>query len=141
MCKASEVGKIVVNKCLERTLSINTQKLQKLLVLIQVECIQKSKQPLFSEDIRVWDCGVAIKEVDTDFRSYGTAFSEILEEKIILLDSEKEYIDDILNRYGNLSASELNNLSVNQKVISLGVIREHDSIPHITAEQLVKEFA
>ena len=33
MCKASEIGKIIINKCLNKGVFINTQKLQKLLVL------------------------------------------------------------------------------------------------------------
>ena len=64
MCKAAEVGKIVVNKCIDLNLPIDVQKLQKLLVLMQVECIKLSSEPLFREDIVIWNCGVAIKEVD-----------------------------------------------------------------------------
>lgn len=41
MCKAAEVGKIVINKCLDAGFFIETQKLQKLLVLMQVECIKE----------------------------------------------------------------------------------------------------
>lgn len=140
MCKASEVGKIVVNKCLKRHFDINTQKLQKLLVLIQVECIRQSGYPLFSEDIRVWDCGVAIKEVDEDFRVYSTKFSDFIDENITLLEEEDKYIDTILNKYGQLSASDLNKLDINQKVISLGQIKDKDKVPHITTERLTEEF-
>ncbi len=141
MCKASEIGKIIVNKCLQLNLDINTQKLQKLLVLIQVECIKQSGFPFFAEDIRVWDCGVAIKEVDEDFRQNGTRFCSELDENITLLDSEEEYIDTILNKFGNLTASELNDLSTNQRVIKLGQINEGDTVPHISAVRLVEEFA
>lgn len=140
MCKASEIGKIVVNKCLSKDIAINTQKLQKLLVLIQVECIKDSGFPLFSEDVRVWDCGVAIKEVDEDYRQNGTQFTDFFEENIILLDSEIRYIDNVINTYGHLTASELNLLPTNQKVISLGEIRENDKIPHICANKLIEEF-
>lgn len=140
MCKASEIGKIIVNKCLKEKIEINTQKLQKLLVLIQVECIKDSGFPLFSEDIRVWDCGVAIKEVDEDFRRFGTQFTVEFEENIVLLDSEMEYINNIIDTYGNLTASQLNLLPINQKVISMGIKNEKDAVPHITANRLAEEF-
>lgn len=141
MCKASEVGKIVVNKCLERNIPINTQKLQKLLSLIQLESIKESGLPLFSEDIRVWDCGVAIKEVDEDFRASGTKFREKQVVNIVLLNSEESYIDTVLSRWGHLSAEDLNSLQPNQQVIKLGEIREGDTIPHISAERLTEVFS
>lgn len=141
MCRASEVGKIVVNKCIERDFAINTQKLQKLLVLIQIECIKDSGFPLFSEDIRIWDCGVAIKEVDEDFRENATRFRTEQNVNIVLLASEEAYIDSILDKFGRLSADEINKLPINQQVIKLGEIKEGDTIPHVSAEKLTEVFA
>lgn len=115
LCKASEIGKIIVNKCLDKGIEINTQKLHKLLVLAQIECIKDSQFPFFSEDIEVWDCGVVIREVDEDFRQYGVRFYEQLDEKIILLYSEMNYIDNILKQYGNLATEELNQLCLEQE--------------------------
>ena len=140
MCKASEVGKIVVNKCLDKQLFINTQKLQKLLVLMQVECIIKSGFPLFLEDIREWDCGVAIKEVDEDFRPQGRVFKEKLSINIVLLNTEEEYIDNIIDKYGSLSAEEINELSIVQEVLSLGEKKDGEQVNHITAEKLKNKF-
>lgn len=141
MCRASEVGKIVVNKCLKSGIPINTQKLQKLLVLIQVESIKQSDFPLFSEDIRKWDCGVAIKEVDEDFRASGIKFTDELIEHVELLSSEEEYIDIILEKYGHLSAEELNALDINQKILSNMVeVKEGDKVPHISADKLIELF-
>ena len=140
MCKASEIGKIIVNKCLQNGIEINTQKLQKLLVLVQIECIKDSGFPLFSEDIRIWDCGVAIKEVDEDFRQFGTQFTTEFNENIVLLDSEMQYIDNIINTYGSLTASQLNALPINQKVISMGIKHENETYAHVTAERMTEEF-
>lgn len=140
MCKASEIGKIIVNKCLQNGIEINTQKLQKLLVLVQVECIKDSGFPLFSEDIRIWDCGVEIKEVDEDFRQFGTQFTTEFNENIVLLDSEMQYIDNIINTYGSLTASQLNALPINQKVISMGIKHENETYAHVTAERMTEEF-
>lgn len=117
LCKASEIGKIIVNKCLDKGIEINTQKLHKLLVLVQAECIKDSGFPLFSESIEIWECGVVIKEVDEDFRAYGVSFYEHLDEKIVLLHSEIEYINNILGQYGKLSSYDLNQICLNQEVI------------------------
>lgn len=140
MCKASEVGKIVINKCIDLNLSIDVQKLQKLLVLMQVECIQRSGKQLFKEDVRVWDCGVAIKEVDEDFRFQKNAFLVKHFEYINLLDIEEECVDYVLREYGHMNAFELNKLFINQKVISLGVIRQGEKVPHINYLILIGEF-
>lgn len=118
LCKASEIGKIVVNKCLKMGIKINTQKLEKLLVLIQSKCIEDSGLPLFGEDILIWDCGVIIKEVDGDFREYSIEFDKYLNEKIVLLNSEKKYINDVLEKYGNLAACDLNKLCLGLKNIT-----------------------
>ena len=140
MCKAAEVGKIVINKCIDLDLFIDAQKLQKLLVLMQVDCIRKSKKPLFKEDIRIWDCGVAIKEVDEEFRGLGGSFANKQEEYIILLEQEEKSVNKILEQFGNLDAIELNLLPVNQKVISLAVKATASSTPHVSYQILLGAF-
>ncbi len=142
MCKAAEVGKIVVNKCLseEPPIPINTQKLQKLLVLMQVDCIRRSSKPLFKEDIRIWDCGVAIKEVDDAFRDYAEGFDCRQEEFITLLEAEEESVNCILAQYGTMEAFELNQLPDNQRVRELGVKQETESVPHISYQIMIGAF-
>lgn len=142
MCKAAEVGKIVINKCLDKGLPIDVQKLQKLLVLMQVECIKRSGKPLFVEDIRIWDCGVAIKEVDEEFRSVGVAFGadDRQVEFINLLIREKESVDTILDLYGNMNALELNALPMIQNILNLANPPGGPSISHIKYQKLVEKF-
>lgn len=141
MCKAAEVGKIVVNKCLDRNLSINAQKLQKLLVLMQVECIRRSQKPLFREDIRIWNCGVAIKEVDDEFNCYGEEYNgEKMEEFITLLDAEEESVEYVLCQYGAMDVFDLNSLPDIQKVELLGVKTEDLTVPHISYQILMGAF-
>ena len=141
MCKAGEVAKIVVNKCIDRDFAVNTQKLQKLLVLMQVDCIRRSGKPLFKEDIRIWDCGVAIKEVDDEFSDYAEGFSEKQEEFITLLEAEAASVDYILNSYGKLDAFELSQQPDNKKVEALGVVSENTKTPHISYQILMGAFA
>lgn len=115
LSKASEIGKIIVNKCLDKGININTQKLQKLLILIQLECIKDSGYPLFSEKIVFLEDNAIIREVDEEFRKYGICFSKTLEEKLVLLYSEIEYIDNILNKFARLSSFDLNCLCLSKR--------------------------
>lgn len=117
LCKASEVGKIVVNKCLERNIPINTQKLEKLLVLMQLECIERSGKLLFPEDIVVWRSGVAIEEVDRDFMQYALGFDVKQQPFIILLEKEQESVEYILDVHGDKDAFELNELPIIKELI------------------------
>lgn len=141
MCKAAEVGKVIINRCLDRRLFIDAQKLQKLLVLMQVEVIKETGIPLFKEDVRIWDCGVAIKEVDDEFRGMGASFTEKQIEYINLLDKEDEIIDLVLDQYGTQNALELNQLPINQIVRSLGKALPGTKIPHVPSDVLCKVFA
>ena len=139
MCKACEVGKIVVNRCLNHNLFINTKKLQKLLVLMQIECIRDTNKPLFKEDIRIWDCGVAIKEVDGEFSGNAIRFSDKLPEYITLLEAEEQSVNDVLRDYGKLSAAEINDLPVIRSLIE-DTLAECGDSPHITADDLIKRY-
>lgn len=137
MCKACEIGKIVVNKCLSRKLFINTQKLQKLLVLMDIECISHTGHTLFDEDVRIWNCGVAIKEVDVSFRQYALSFNEPQIEYIALLDSEHKIIDEVLSDFGELDALEINNLEIIQKMINKFKSKNQT---HISKQERLQEF-
>ncbi len=141
MCKAAEVGKIVVNKCIDLNLPIDVQKLQKLLVLMQVECIKLSSEPLFREDIVIWNCGVAIKEVDEEFRNIGTPFENHQIEYISLLDREKKCVDYVIKMYGDKSAIDLSKLPILQKVCTLGEKLGDSHVPRVNLYKLMGVFA
>lgn len=140
MCKAAEVGKIVVNKCLDKDIFINTKKLQKLLVLMQVECIKRSGKALFKEDIVIWSCGVAIKEVNSEFSTEIVRFTQPQIEYIPLLRKEEESIDFILDKYGKMSASDINQLSIVKELSSLSK-KSCTGVPHITTTALLEKYS
>ncbi len=117
--KAGEVGKIVVNKCLKKGISINTIKLEKLLVLMQIECIKLSKKPLFKEDIEVWDCGPMIMQVDREFIGGAIEITEPYDEYIALLDAENMAVNNILRMYGEKDAFQLNKVSSMKKLCEM----------------------
>ena len=137
MCKAAEIGKIIVNKCLEKKIFINTQKLQKLLVLMNIECVIETGNTLFNEDIVIWDCGVAIKEVDKEFKQYILEFTEPLVEYIVLLEQENQIIENVLEMYGGLCASDINKLD-----IIATLINKYKSLDkkHITKYDILMEY-
>lgn len=109
MCKACELGKYVINKCLEKQQSINTAKLQKLLVMMQCKHLAKYGQPLFPENIVTWKCGVAIQEVNNDFKKYALGCKEKQEVFIAILNSEETIINQVIEEYGDKTAVAINN--------------------------------
>ena len=52
-CMVSEIGKIVSNKCLNQNISLNTLKLERLLILMQIEYIRTTRKAFFQESIVV----------------------------------------------------------------------------------------
>lgn len=108
MCKASEIAKYTINECLKFGYQINTPKLQKLLTIMQGEYLAQYGQPLFPENIEVWECGVAIRRVNSDFKSYTFAINELQECYLALLDSEKCIINNVIHKFGNLDVFEIN---------------------------------
>lgn len=107
MCKACELGKVVVNRCRQKEYRIDTAKLQKLLVLMQGVFLSRYNETLFPENVIMWPCGVAIKEVDTQFRSFSMGFNEDLPSFIAVLEKENEVIDYVIEKYGMLDVFEL----------------------------------
>jgi len=122
MCMAGEIGKIVVNKCLARNIFINTQKLQKLLVLMQIEHMKRVKTALFPQDILVRDYGVVIEEVDEGFIQYSVEFKEKQIEYIVLLDEQEKTVEHILRTYGDMDAFNINKLPAIQTLVSKSLL-------------------
>ena len=130
MCMAGEVGKIVINECLKRKIFINTQKLEKLLVLMQIEHMSRVKTALFPQDILVWDCGVVIEEVDQGFIEYAIECKEEQIEYISLLDEQLKTIEHVLKVYGDMDAFDINKLPAIQSLVSKSLlINERRVIP------------
>ena len=51
LCEASEKGILVVNKCLEQNIPINTIKLQQLLIIIHGTMLSKYATPFFKQNV------------------------------------------------------------------------------------------
>ena len=106
-CLTSERGKIIVNQCLDLGLEINTQKLQKLMVLMQGKMLSEYDKPFIEEEIKATKCGVMIPKVDNDFIRYAVGCKKKLIEYICLLEREQKVIDFVLTKYGHMDSFEL----------------------------------
>lgn len=141
MCRACEIGKIVVNRCLQREMSINTQKLQKLLVLMQGVYLahpdNEQKEPFFEESIYLNSNGFIIEEVDTLFKPYAVTFNEPLTEYISLVDTKSKVVDLVLNRYGNCTTLEINE---DLRLVNLKNKYELSGLTRISLQDIKEEF-
>lgn len=112
-CMVSEIGKIVSNKCLNQNISLNTLKLERLLILMQIEYIRTTRKAFFQESIVVPNqYNTKIKEIDEDFSLYAVNMNMIPNnvrfcESINLLIKQEEIVDSVINKYGNLDSFEL----------------------------------
>ncbi len=108
LCSASEIGKCIVNRCLELGYNINTMKLEKLLVLAYGEYLYKTGKKLFGEKIEFCDHGAMIREVDHDFLRYAIEFDTRFYEWYLLLEAQEKVLHDIVRDYGHMDAFEIN---------------------------------
>ena len=122
MCMAGEIGKIVINKCLKENIFINTQKLEGLLVLMQIEHMSRVKAALFPQDILVRNGGVVIEEVDKGFIQYAIWCKEEQIEYILLLDEQLKTVEYVLRVYGDMNAFDINKLPVIQSLVSKSLL-------------------
>ncbi len=114
-CSASEMGKIMANKCIKRGVDLSTVKLQKLLIIAHGALLVSYGRPLFFEGVSLMKHGVAIKEVDEDFR-YEIKYNQEFIPYISLLDCQNRVMDEVIKRYGNMDSFELNNLKALKSV-------------------------
>ena len=113
MCKAIELGKVVVDVCLDREIMLNTSKLQKLLFYMQKTSLKQNEQICFEENIIALECGPAIDAIRQYFCSYNIGFTlnDKQNAQLVLLDDEKAILEDVLILYGKMSPMELIELS------------------------------
>ena len=111
LCKASEFGKIIINTCLSKNISINTLKLEKLLIIMQGVMLSKYNQALFHEPVIYNNqAGFVIPRVDKDFVYGAVSFNEPETEYILLLDKQHEVMHEVLKKYGKYNTFELEEL-------------------------------
>lgn len=104
---APVIGAVIINECLDRGYKINTSKLMKLLYYMQKLHIERYDEPMFTNDIIVWETGPCIPDVWETFYYGRLRFSEKVKQLITLMNSHRDVANVILKEYGELSPLEL----------------------------------
>ena len=116
MCKSVELGKHIVKLCIKDNYDISPSKIQKLLYYMQSLYLYKYNKKLFDENIIAWNCGPAIKEVNTYFTKF---LSENHDDEIIanlfLLDEEMDVFKYVYEEKAFLTTEHLIEMTQNEK--------------------------
>jgi len=108
LCEACEKGKFIVNKCLKNGYDINTEKLEKLLIIMQGEMLRLYRKPFFLQPIIVNDKDVIIPKVEDSFSMYNDGFKERLCEYYHLTKEDQEIMDMVFASYAQMDINDLN---------------------------------
>lgn len=107
LCEVCEKGKFVVNRCLKNGNEINTEKLEKLLILMQGEMLKKYNKPFFEQQIIVKDKNIVIPKLNREFYMYNEGFNERFCEYYHLTRAEQEIMDIVIEKYSNFDVEQL----------------------------------
>lgn len=139
LCLASEKAKIVVNKCLDKGIDINTFKLEELLIFIHTATLVKLNRPFFNQNVIATEQGLIIKEIEEDFKPYVIKFKDKFTEYISLLDDEEEIVNDVIERYRNLKTI---GIDIKDKFELLNKMYYQNSDSNIVTNEMIQgEFA
>ena len=111
MCLVKELGKYIVNKCLDQGIDIDLSKLQKLLYFAQKKCLIEDGEPMFASDFLAWNCGPGLKEVFLALKEGLPKFTSKYDNTIMPLSRHVEIIDDVILAYGPKTTKELVDIS------------------------------
>lgn len=105
---ASDIAKYVLHKCISDKLPISNLQLQKILYYIQRYFLQNMKRALFKEEIEAWPFGPVVRDVYYQYCGYGALqIKDVEKPNIILTDSEKQAIDNIIAEKRSVTPWEL----------------------------------
>lgn len=106
LCKASEIAKIVINKCLEKGYTMDIIKLQQLLTLIQGDMLAKYNITFFPQDIYFLETPT-IKEILNDISEKKINLEKNKKSNYVLSIEENYVIDEIIKRFGIYNSNTL----------------------------------
>ena len=140
LCEVCEKGKIVINKCLDKGYSINTAKLEKLLILMQGTMLEKYNKPLFRQDVVAVDAGLVVKKLSQQLLLYeekiGEGFAEKIGIYIAILQTEEHVMDEIIDKYGMLDFFELNS---DKKIRKISELCYTEGYKNIVPQELMRK--
>jgi uncharacterized phage-associated protein len=109
----------VAKYILEQRGSMTTMKLQKLLYYCQAWHLVRADEPLFTDEIQAWAAGPVVRSVFAQHRGrYTISASDVGSadaDSGKLRDEEKQTIRKVLDRYGDMTAAQLSDLSHSER--------------------------
>lgn len=134
MYNVLDVCRYVINYSNEQEYGISNLKLQKILYFIQAFFIicKINNEPCFYEKIEAWDFGPVVPEAYQEYKRYGSGniptvdfYTQLNEEDIwdsevvnyddsIIKDSDKNLINQVINKFADYSATNLVSITHNQ---------------------------
>ena len=104
------LAKHIINRCLQIDRPISNLQLQKILYFVEGEFYQKQGYWLTEAKYYAWKFGPVNKEVYSEYCVYGGGY--IYEQSAdVMEENTKAIVDPIIDKYAQLSASELVELS------------------------------
>lgn len=135
MIPVLDVARYIINYSNEENYSISNLKLQKLLYFVQAYYLAftSSHEPCFSDEIEAWDFGPVVPSAYHEFKSFGGgeipsvtsyytlenqnnfwSIREVPFDDSCISSDDKKIINDIVDKFGAYSASDLVQLTHNQ---------------------------
>lgn len=105
---AVDVAKYIITYCSQKKKPVSNLKLQKLLYYAWIDFYKETGNALFFDDICAWQLGPVVPEVYYEFCTYaGIPITN--EYNVCISPSDAAILDDIIDKYLNVSASTLVN--------------------------------
>ena len=120
------ISEVIINKCIDRKISLNTSKLIKLLYLMNLEHIKRYNSELLDSKISFTENGPMIEDVYNHFKFGSLGFDSKVEQNIQLKDTHETVANKILDIYGNYKPHELA-LITKKEPLSL-ILKNHTKI-------------
>lgn len=105
---AIDLGKYIINKCINDNCPITNLQLQKILFIIQRNFLQNGKIA-FHDESEAWRLGPAIPNVYYEFAGFGTEPIFIFQEGVTIKSDYKPIVDEIVEEKRTTSITELIN--------------------------------
>lgn len=153
---AYDLAHIITHNINERGVTVSPKKLQKLLYYVEAWNLVYLSEPLIDEDFEAWVHGPVLPSLYHKLKDYGFNNIHVVNddldtvdekiERIIkenkLTDDQLDIIDSVLNKYGSLSAFELEMLTHNEDPwkYARGGVAPHQRCNNVISKEHMCEY-
>ncbi|WP_373845414.1 Panacea domain-containing protein [Clostridium sp.] len=108
MCRAIDIAKYIINRCIDIGRPISNLQLQKILYYVQGEFMKKNDgETLFQDNIEAWQYGPVVRDVYYAFNNYSSSNIITRQDRIELDECVKDIINPVIDSKSKLSAWDL----------------------------------